>query len=593
MNENTKNMILAAAVSLIFIGLWDYFYAFPEMDKQRRAQTEQARLAKVPKLGAPEQSVTAAPPAKAAPKTRAEALALSPRIAIDTRSISGSIALKGARIDDVSLKNYRETVDPSSPIITLLSPEDAPGAYYAELGYLTAETENAPVLPTTETLWTADSDRVTAGSPVTLTWDNGRGLVFKRVISVDDEYLFTVKDSVENKADKPVTLYNYARVNRVGHPPSAGYAALHEGFVGVVGDSGQEVTYDKIEKEDNAVKTFKGVGGWVGLTDKYWAAVVAPNQNAPMEARFAAMGGAVKTYQADTVSDPATVEPGKPAEATTYVFAGAKVVDVLDAYKENPGLKRFDLLIDWGWFYFITRPMFRLIDFLYKVLGNFGLAILSVTVIVKLAFLPLANKSYQSIAKMKAIQPKIKELKEKYGDDKHKFNMEQMELFKREKVNPASGCLPVIVQIPVFFSLYKVLVVTIEMRHAPFFGWIKDLSAPDPTNVFNLFGLLPFDPTHIAIFGPYLALGVWPLLMGVSMWLQMKMNPEPADEIQKTMFAWMPVIFTFTMGGFASGLLIYWTWNNLLSIVQQGVIMKRAGVKFEFWDNLRKTFQRA
>ncbi|MBM3563517.1 MAG: membrane protein insertase YidC [Alphaproteobacteria bacterium] len=592
MNENTKNMLLAAAVSLIFIGLWDYFYAFPEMNKQRQAQSEQARLAQAPKLGAPEQRVAAAPP-KAAAKTRAEALALSPRIAVDTKSISGSVALKGGRIDDVSLKNYHETVDPSSPMITLLSPEDAPGAYYAELGYLTGETENAPILPNTETLWTADSDRLTASGPVTLSWDNGQGLVFKRVISVDDEYLFTVKDSVENKAGKPVTLYNYARVSRVGHPPSAGYAALHEGFVGVVGDAGQEVTYDKIEKEPDAVKTFKGVGGWVGLTDKYWGAVVAPNQNAPMEARYASMGGAVKTYQADTVSDPITVESGKSSEATTYVFAGAKVVDVLDAYKENPGLKRFDLLIDWGWFYFITRPMFRLIDFLYRLLGNFGLAILAVTVIVKLAFLPLANKSYQSIAKMKAIQPKIKELKEKYGDDKHKFNMEQMELYKREKINPASGCLPVIVQIPVFFSLYKVLVVTIEMRHAPFFGWIRDLSAPDPTNVFNLFGLLPFDPTHVAIFGPYLALGVWPLLMGVSMWLQMKMNPEPADEIQKTMFAWMPVIFTFTMGGFASGLLIYWTWNNLLSIVQQGVIMKRAGLKFEFWDNLRKTFQRA
>lgn len=593
MSENVKNMILAAALSLVFIGLWDYFYAFPEIDKQRRAQTQQEHLAKVPQLGAPERVTAGQPPVKAAPKTRAEALALSPRIAIDTRSISGSIALKGGRIDDVSLKNYRETVDPSSPIITLLSPEDGPSPYYAELGYLTAETENAPILPTTETLWTTDADGLTTAKPVTLSWDNGHGLVFKRVISVDDEYLFTVKDSVENKAGAPVTLFNYARVSRVGHPPSAGYAALHEGFVGVVGETGEEVTYDKIEKEDNAVKTYKGVGGWVGLTDKYWAAVVAPDQNLPMEARFASMGGAVKTYQADTVSDQKTIEPGKSAEATTYVFAGAKVVDVLDAYKANPGLKRFDLLIDWGWFYFITRPMFRLIDFLYKLLGNFGLAILAVTVIVKLAFLPLANKSYQSIAKMKAIQPRIKELKEKYGDDKHKFNMEQMELFKREKVNPASGCLPVIVQIPVFFSLYKVLVVTIEMRHAPFFGWIRDLSAPDPTNVFNLFGVLPFDPTHVAIFGPYLALGVWPLLMGVSMWLQMKMNPEPADEIQKTMFAWMPVIFTFTMGGFASGLLIYWTWNNLLSIVQQGVIMKRAGVRFEFWDNLRKTFQRA
>jgi YidC/Oxa1 family membrane protein insertase len=588
MTENTKNMLLAAALSLIFIGLWDYFYAFPEMERQKQAQTNQQRMAKVPKLGAPDKTAPAA--AKPVARTREAALALSPRVPLDSRSLSGSIALKGGRIDDVSLKNYRQTVDPTSPIIVLLSPEEGPEPYYAELGYLTGETENAPALPTTETLWTADSDKLTPGKPLTLTWDNGQGLVFKRVISVDDEYLFTVKESVENKSGKPVTLYNFSRISRIGHPPSAGYAALHEGFVGVIGDVGQELTYDKIEKEPNAVKTFKGVGGWVGFTDKYWGAVVAPDQNAAIEARYASMGGATKTYQADTVTEPRTIEPGATAETTTYVFSGAKEVDTLDAYKANPGLKRFDLLIDWGWFYFITRPMFRLIDFLYRVLGNFGLAILAVTVIVKLAFLPLANKSYKSIAKMKEIQPKIKELKEKFGDDKHGFNMAQMELYKREKVNPASGCLPVLLQIPVFFSLYKVLVVTIEMRHAPFFGWIRDLSAPDPTNVFNLFGLLPFDPTHVAIFGPYLALGVWPLVMGVTMWLQMKMNPEPTDEIQKTMFAWMPVMFTFTMGSFASGLIIYWSWNNLLSIIQQGVIMKRAGVKFELWDNLRKTF---
>jgi len=590
MNENTKNMLMAAALSLIFIGLWDYFYAFPEMERQKQAQVEQQRMAKIPKLGAPDQAGAAAP-AKPLVRTRAEALAQSPRISIDTRSLSGSIALKGARIDDVSLKNYRQTVDPTSPIITLLSPEDAPDAYYAEQGYLTAETVNAPALPTTETLWTADSDKLTPAKPVTLSWDNGQGLVFKRVISVDDEYLFTVKESVENKSGKPVSLYTFSRVTRVGHPPSAGYAALHEGFVGTIGDVSQEVTYDKIEKEPNATKTFKGVGGWVGFTDKYWGAVVAPEQNMAFEARYIAMGGgATKTYQADTVSEPKTLEPGATAETTNYVFAGAKEVDLLNAYAANPGLKRFGYLIDWGWFYFITQPMFKIIDFLYKLFGNFGVAILAVTVIVKLAFLPLANKSYQSIAKMKEIQPKIKELKEKYGDDKHKFNMEQMELYKREKVNPASGCLPVLLQIPVFFSLYKVLVVTIEMRHAPFFGWIKDLSAPDPTNVFNLFGVLPFDPTHVAIFGPYLALGVWPLIMGVTMWLQMKMNPEPTDEIQKTMFAWMPVMFTFTMGGFASGLIIYWSWNNLLSIVQQGFIYKRAGVKFELWDNLRKSF---
>ncbi len=287
------------------------------------------------------------------------------------------------------------------------------------------------------------------------------------------------------------------------------------------------------------------------------------------------------------------MEPGKSTSAQVHVFAGAKEVDTLDAYKTNPGLKRFDLLIDWGWFYFITRPMFRAIDFLFKILGNFGLAVMAVTVLVKLAFLPIANRSYQSIAKMRSIQPKIKELKEKYGDDKHKFNMEQMELYKREKISPLGGCIPMLLQIPVFFSLYKVLVVTIEMRQAPFFGWIKDLSAPDPTNLFTLFGLIHWDPSRVAILGPYLALGVWPLLMGVTMWLQMKMNPEPTDEIQKTMFSWMPVMFTFTMGGFASGLVIYWTWNNLLSIIQQWIIMKRAGIKFELWDNLRKTFGRA
>jgi YidC/Oxa1 family membrane protein insertase len=595
MTQNTKNMLIAAALSLLFIAGWDYFYAFPQMEKDRQTFQEQQRLAKAPKLGAPDKAKTAAAAAARPPQmSRPAALAASPRVAIDTKSISGSIALKGGRIDDVSLKNYRETVDPASPIIVLLSPEDGPNPYFAEMGFLSPEAENAPALPTTETVWTADSEKLTASHPLTLSWDNGQGLIFKRKIAIDDEYLFTIVDSVENKSDKSVTLHAYSRVTRVGRPPSAGYAALHEGFIGVIGEEGaQEVNYDKIEKEPRATKIFRGVGGWVGFTDKYWGAVVAPDQKANIEARYSSIGATQKTYQADTVSDAKTVQPGQTENALLHVFAGAKEVDAVDAYKASPGLKRFDLLIDWGWFYFITRPMFRLIDFLYKIIGNFGLAILAVTVVVKTAFLPLANRSYQSIAKMKAIQPKIKELKEKYGDDKQKFNMEQMELFKREKINPAGGCLPVLLQIPVFFSLYKVLVVTIEMRQAPFFGWIKDLSAPDPTNLFNLFGLIPYDPTHVWGLGPYLVLGVWPLLMGVSMWLQMKMNPEPTDEFQKMAFSWMPVMFTFTMGSFASGLIIYWTWNNLLSIVQQGVIMKKAGVKFELWDNLKKTFQRA
>jgi YidC/Oxa1 family membrane protein insertase len=596
MTQHTKNWLLASALSLLFIGLWDYFYAYPHMEKQKQQYEEQKREAKIPKLGAPDKpaSTTAAAAKPAEPKTRASVLAESPRVAIDTRSLKGSIALKGARIDDVALKHYRETIERNSPNIVLLSPEDTAEPYFADAGYLTAEVENPPKLPDTETLWTADGETLTATHPVTLTWDNGQNLLFKRKISVDDEYMFKIEDSIENKTDHPIQLFSYSRVTRVGQPKGSGYAALHEGFIGVIGEeASQEWKYEKIEKEPNARKTFRGAGGWVGFTDKYWGVVAAPDQKTVIEARFSAAGGTPKTYLAETISEPKTIEPGKTDTVSLNVFAGAKEVELLDAYEKSAGLKHFDRLIDWGWFYFITRPMFRMIDFLYKFLGNFGLAVMAVTVIVKLAFLPIANASYKSLAKMKEIQPKIKALKEQYGDDKQKFNMEQMELYKREKINPLGGCIPMLLQIPVFFSLYKVLVVTIEMRQAPFYGWIKDLSAPDPTNIFTLFGLIHWDPTRLAIFGPYLVLGVWPLFMGVTMWLQMKMNPEPTDEIQKSMFSWMPVIFTFTMGGFASGLVIYWTWNNLLSIIQQWIIYRRAGQKFELWDNLRRTFGRA
>ncbi|MBY6239960.1 membrane protein insertase YidC [Methylosinus sp. Sm6] len=602
MNEYTKNVIIAAGLSMLFIGAWDYFYAFPKLERERAEQLEQHKAAQPPhKPVTATATPEAARPAPAAqpqqqqrpavaPKTREAALAESPRVSIDTPAILGSISLKGGRIDDVSLKNYRETVDPKSPMIVLLSPENSPNPYYAETGFL-APAGGAPALPNGETLWTADRDRLTVAEPVTLTHDNGQGLTFKRRISVDQNYMFTVSDSVENHRDAPVSLYSYTRVARVGIPQSAGYAILHEGFIGVVGESAvQEMKYDKIEKEPRATKTMSGTGGWIGFTDKYWAAVAVPQQDKPFEARFSAAGaGTVKAYQADTVGGPLTIAPGATQSVSERIFAGAKVVDTLYAYQAQ-GIEHFDLLIDWGWFYFLTRPMFRIIDSLYHVLGNFGLAILAVTVLVKIAFLPIANKSYHAIAKMKEVQPKLQALKDKYGDDKQKLAQEQMALYKREKINPAGGCLPALLQIPVWFSLYKVLVITIEMRHAPFYGWIKDLSAPDPTNIFNLFGLLPFDPTQIPVFGPFLWLGVLPILMGVSMWATMKMNPEPTDEIQRMAFAWMPVIFTFSMGGFASGLIIYWTWNNILSVAQQGFIMRRAGVKFELWDNVKKTF---
>ena len=398
--------------------------------------------------------------------------------------------------------------------------------------------------------------------------------------------MFTVTDSVENKGTAPVSLANYALISRHGTPQVAGYYILHEGPVGVIGEQGlQEISYAQLEKDK--IKQFnKGaVGGFLGFTDKYWAAALIPDQKVPYDARVSFdPAGALKRYQTDILTPVQTIEPGKTVESTTRLFSGAKEVAAVDGYEKSLGIKSFDLLIDWGWFYFITKPLFGVIHWFYQLTGNFGVAILIVTVLVKILFFPLANKSYASMAKMKAVQPEMMAIRDRYADDKLKQQQALMELYKKEKINPVAGCWPVLLQIPVFFALYKVLFVTIEMRHAPFFGWIKDLAAPDPTSIFNLFGLLPFTVPE------FLLIGVWPIIMGFSMFIQMKMNPEPTDPIQKSLFAWMPVIFTFMLGTFPAGLVIYWTWNNLLSVTQQGFIMRKHGVKIELWDNLKSIF---
>ena len=610
-NEDTRNLFLAIALSVLVMAGWQYFYAGPQYARDHQAQIQAQMQANNPvgkagggpivESGAPQPPAASAPGAPAAPapgapaaprpETVDEALAASPRVVIDTPSLGGSIDLRGGTFDDLVLKDYRETIDPKSPLIRLFVPRGAPDAYWAETGFVSA---TGVKTPNRETLWTADVTTLTPARPVTLSWDNGAGLVFKRVIAVDDKYMFTITDSVTNSGAAPVSLRPYALILRHGKPNVAGYSVLHEGFVGVIGDGGvQEVTYATIDKDTGKLRAFKGDGGWLGFTDKYWGSAVIPDQSAPIEARFTATGTQQpEDYQADFLGAEKTIEPGQSFEATTRVFAGAKEVSTIDNYGTSLGIKKFDLMIDWGWFYFITKPLFLLIDAIYKRVGNFGLAILAVTVLVKLAFFPLANRSYNSMAKMKKIQPQIAALKELYPDDRVKQQQEQMELFKREGVNPVSGCLPMVIQIPVFFALYKVIFITIEMRHAPFFGWIKDLSAPDPTNVFTLFGLIPWEPTALPVFGHFLALGIWPLIMGVSMFFQMKMNPEPADPVQKSMFAWMPVIFTFMLGTFPAGLVIYWTWNNTLTIIQQYYIMTKAGVKVELWDNLFKLFAR-
>lgn len=602
MTQDNKNLYLAIALSILVIIGWSYLYGSPKIEKARESQTQSQT---VPPPSASQGSTLPATPGKpgsprvataneAAPvvQTRAAALAMSPRIKIDTPSLSGSIDLKGARIDDVLLKSYHETTDPRSPNIEVLSPLGTAHPYFTESGFV-AKAGESVALPGPNTLWTADHPVLTATTPVTLTYDNGHGLIFHRKISVDNRYMFTIAESVDNKTGAPVTLYPYAVVTKYGKSEVSHSSLAHVGFVGVFGGSEQKETYDKIAKEPHATKTMHGTGGWLGVTDQYWATVVIPGQNAPFEGTYSERGTTNKIYEANFVETHGIeVAPGATSQVTTRIFAGAKETQTLDDYQRDLGIQKFDLLIDWGWLYFITKPMFQFLDLVYKFVGNFGVAILICTALIKGAFFPLANRSYLSMAKMKAAQPQMTAIKERFPDDKVKQQQELMDLYKREKINPVSGCLPMLVQVPVFWAYYTVLSITIEMRHAPFFGWIKDLSAPDPTNVFTLFGLIPWDPTAVPVIGHFLALGIWPLIMGFTMFVQMKMNPEPPDPIQKTMFTWMPVIFTFMLGTFPSGLVIYWTLNNILSVTQQGVIMHRAGIKIELWDNLTGMFRK-
>jgi len=599
-----KNTILAVVLSALVLIGWQYFFGIPQMEKQRQEQAQQQseRTAQPGQPATPAQTAQpatpGAPPAvpgsiaptpSVQPTTRAAALAAAPRVSIDTPSLTGSIALKGGRIDDISLVRYRETVDPHSPAIVLLSPSGSPHPFYAEFGWVPAA--GTPKLPTAETVWTQQgSGALTDTKPVTLVWDNGEGLEFRRTISVDDKYLFTIKDEVANKGTAAVSLSPYALISRHGTPHIEGYYILHEGLIGVLGDKGlQEVSYKTIDDKKN--EQFDVTNAWLGITDKYWAATLAPASDAHLKARFSAgTVGTLKTYQTDYLQDAQTIAPGATATVNTRLFAGAKEVNVINRYDQEQQINRFDLMIDWGWFYFVTKPMFFLMDYIYRLVGNFGIAILVVTVLVKLAFFPLANKSYASMAKMKAVQPQMVALRERYPDDKAKQQQELMALYKREKINPIAGCLPIAVQIPVFFALYKVLFVTIEMRHAPFFGWIKDLSAPDPTTIFNLFGLIPWDPSTVPVIGHFLLLGAWPIVMGITMWAQMKLNPAPPDPTQKMIFDWMPLIFTFMLASFSAGLVIYWAWNNLLSVIQQSIIMKRNGVKIELFDNVKSLF---
>ena len=604
--QNQRNTILAIALSLMVLLGWQFFVVGPQVEAQREVEAvaEIERAGEVapravndelPGAVTPSSGVGAGVDAALTPgaalglTSRADALAASPRVPIDTPAVTGSINLVGGRLDDLILKRYRQAVDEDAPPIELLSPATLPTGYFVELGF----SGQIGPLPGPDTMWQAPEGAVLGEtSPVTLTYDNGAGLTFERTIALDDNYLFTVTDRVTNGTDGPVALQAYGRSTRFSKPGGPQVFVLHEGMIGFLGEEGlQEIDYGDVEDEGRL--TYAATpAGWLGITDKYWATSLIPDPAAGAFApRFAYLEAGRPRWQADFLREPAVVPEGATTETVTRVYAGAKVTEIIDEVGETYAIPNFDLMIDWGWFYFITKPMFTwLIQPLYELVGNFGVAILLATVVIKLIFFPLANKSYVSMAAMKKLQPRMQEIREQHGEDRQAQQRALMELYKTEKINPVAGCWPVLLQIPVFFALYKVLYVTIEMRHAPFFGWIQDLSAPDPSSIWELFGLFPWGAE--AVLPAFLLLGVWPIVMGVTMFLQMRLNPMPPDPTQALIFTWMPVVFTFMLSTFPAGLVIYWAWNNTLTILQQATIMKRQGAKIELWDNVKAMFSK-
>jgi YidC/Oxa1 family membrane protein insertase len=581
-----KRLILAIAISIAILLGFELLWNQPIREAERLRQAEIAAIAEAEAEAAAAaarqgMAVAGQAPGETAPRAPVATTTPDLRVRIDSPGIVGSINLTGARFDNVALRNFRETVEPDSPLVRILFGRDTPTPHFAQFGW---HGEGDVIVPDVNTPWQTSATVLGPGRPVTLSWENGQGLRFELLVQVDDHFLFTVEQRVINSRAEPVTLRPWGRIRREHTPATAGNYILHEGLVGVFGGRLTEQSYtaarDEAAKAGGVSFRHEGRGGWGGFTDKYWLTALIPDQAREANFSFRVLPeGGENRFQIDFLGDAKEIRTGLAESTRSHFFAGAKLVRVLDDVSTRLGVEGLDKAIDWGWFYFLTRPFFSALHWLHEITGNYGVAILIFTFFLKLLFFPLANKSYKSMGKMKLLAPQMQELKEKFKEDPQKMQQEMMALYKREKVNPVSGCLPIIIQIPVFFALYKVLFVTIEMRHAPFFGWIQDLSAQDPTNIFTLFGLIPWDPTVLPIFGPFLHLGIWPLLMGVTMYLQQKLNPAPPDPVQAKVFQFMPIIFTFMLGTFPAGLVIYWTWNNLLSIAQQWVMMKRVAAQ--------------
>lgn len=567
---DTRNIILAVVISAAILIPYQIFVISPMQERQRaERQVEQAELVETEL-------------AQAAAESNEDATAsevVDQRIEIASEALAGSLSLTGTRIDELRLNRYDTEVDDPSPV-EFLRPRGGEHAFYAQDGWQ-ALGDGPTDAPGFNANWTLVSgNRLTPETPIVLQYRGGDGLVFQRTISLDDDYMFTYSDVIQNTSSQPASLSRYARVRRDGEPPApwSPFFILHEGPIGVVGTSLIDDKYRSMDPGDETSES--GTGGWMGITDKYWMAAVIPDQSMEITGEYSLIGRqGPDTYQSGYVTQPLELAPGETLETTARIFAGAKRVDLLQTYESELGISRFDMAVDWGMFWFLTRPYFWLLHLLSGYLGGIGFAILAVTVLVKLLFFPLANRAYVSMAKMKNLQPKMQEIRERFEADKQRQQQEIVALYQREKVNPLAGCLPILFQIPVFYALYKTLFVTLEMRHQPFPGWIQDLSAPDPTSMWNLFGLLPYDPSGWPILGGVLAIGAWPILMGITMYLQQSLNPPPPDKMQQRIFAFLPFVFTIILAPFAAGLVIYWAWNNFLSILQQYVIMRRQGVE--------------
>ena len=562
MNPDTRNLIAAICLSMSVLIGYQILFGEPT---QQNVKKEQQLVDKnnEPSIELPKDNNTSL--TEVTKKTRN-----IDRINIINDELQGSISLLGARIDDLVLKKYRKTLDPESDQIRFLKKIDEREPFFIQFGW---SSPNKNKVPNGNTVWKGSKSSLDPNNPVTLTWNNGEGLKFSQIISIDDNYMIKVIQKVKNETNNSVNLYPYGLIRRSGEPKTTDFFVLHEGPLGVFDGSLKEHSYSDLKETGQkgmSIKTEEN-GGWIGITDKYWMAALIPDQNTNSNFTFRYVNNSA-SYQTDFLGELSKIPANGEIEIVSRVFSGAKKLNLLDKYEEDLKIKNFDLAIDFGWFYFLTKPFFYALSWANNILGNFGLAILAITVVVKIIFFPLANKSYKSMARMRVLTPQLQLLRERFGNDRQKMNMEMMALYKREKVNPAAGCLPILVQIPVFFALYKVLFVSIEMRQAPFFGWIKDLSALDPTSIFNLFGLLPYSTDFLPDF---LNLGIWPLLMGATMVLQQRLNPKPPDPVQAQIFAWMPVVFTFLLATFPAGLVIYWTWNNLLSIAQQWIITRK------------------